>query len=450
MFNKMKLRQRMLVTILGLIVITLTGLLGYVGVSTQKAAVKSAHDLASESGQAIATSVQREIETAADSARTLAETMEAMKLQKNTNRDLVSGIIKQIADSHPEFLGAWTIWEPNAFDGQDVKFTNKPGHDPTGRVNIAWTQSDSGVKFNANVDYEKPGVGDYYLLSKNSGEETMLDPYVYNFFGKDVLMTSYVVPIHQGDKVIGVVGVDLQMEAIQTMTDGVKLFKTGFAGVISNNGTIVTSAVKERVGKKYNEVFSDATVAEVMSLAKEGREHSLTDSTGMYRDFTPIMIGESKTPWTVSVVVPEKEVTAESTRTMITVVVAGLLALLLLASAIYFLTNSIVKPIIRSTMIAEDMAGGNFTSQIPDVYLNRGDEIGMLARAFSTMGASLRSMIGGVQSSAQNVAAASQEISATTEQVAGSSASQAEAAQTMQELFSELSVAISSVKKLRN
>jgi methyl-accepting chemotaxis protein len=68
--------------------------------------------------------------------------------------------------------------------------------------------------------------------------------------------------------------------------------------------------------------------------------------------------------------------------------------------------------------------------------------LGQLSVSVNHMTQNLRSLIGGVISTSQNVAAAAEQISATTQEVASGSSLQAQASQNMQELFSELSMAI--------
>jgi methyl-accepting chemotaxis protein len=57
-------------------------------------------------------------------------------------------------------------------------------------------------------------------------------------------MTSVVVPIIADDKVLGVVGVDISLEALQTISDEIKVMATGYGTIISNSGTYVTHPIK--------------------------------------------------------------------------------------------------------------------------------------------------------------------------------------------------------------
>ncbi|NMO95180.1 methyl-accepting chemotaxis protein [Paenibacillus lemnae] len=75
------------------------------------------------------------------------------------------------------------------------------------------------------------------------------------------------------------------------------------------------------------------------------------------------------------------------------------------------------------------------------------DEIGQLTGSVNSMVLSLRSTVEGVMLSAENVASASQQISASTEEVAAGSEEQANATQSIHELFGELTSAMYSVAK---
>lgn len=65
------------------------------------------------------------------------------------------------------------------------------------------------------IAYDKAGDGDYYLVPKARGKETMVEPYLYPIDGVQVLMTSAVVPITIDNKVVGVAGVDLPLKTFR-------------------------------------------------------------------------------------------------------------------------------------------------------------------------------------------------------------------------------------------
>lgn len=113
------------------------------------------------------------------------------------------------------------------------------------------------------------------------------------------------------------------------------------------------------------------------------------------------------------------------------------------AGTAVFLTRSITKPLALVTDSISEVSRGNLT--IDPVQVSSRDELGLLAHSTNDMIVGLRRLIASVLESAQNVAAASQQISASSQEIAGGASSQATAAQSVNELFRELSIAIDSV-----
>lgn len=123
----------------------------------------------------------------------------------------------------------------------------------------------------------------------------------------------------------------------------------------------------------------------------------------------------------------------------ISVIIAAFLISIILG---YYIARSIANPLVHIVGLVAKVAQGDLRQQA-DIDTN--DEVGQLSRSVNDMIHNLQNMIGGVIQSSQSVAAASEEISASTEEIAGSSTSQAQAAQNITDLFSELSTAIHSV-----
>ncbi|PYI50726.1 methyl-accepting chemotaxis protein [Paenibacillus flagellatus] len=111
----------------------------------------------------------------------------------------------------------------------------------------------------------------------------------------------------------------------------------------------------------------------------------------------------------------------------------------------FFLTRSITKPLIAVTDTVQKVARGDLT--VDALTVAQRDEIGTLARSTNDMMSSLTDMIGSVLKSSQSVAATAEQISGSTEDIANGATNQASAAQTVNELFRELSRAIDSVAR---
>jgi len=119
-------------------------------------------------------------------------------------------------------------------------------------------------------------------------------------------------------------------------------------------------------------------------------------------------------------------------------------AILLSVGCGYSIAQIIARPLNRIVGLVAKVAEGDLT-QTSDITTK--DEIGYLSESINKMVINFREIIGSVLSSAANVSASAQQISASTEEIAGGSTNQAEVAQTMNELFKELSMAINSVAR---
>lgn len=79
-------------------------------------------------------------------------------------------------------------------------------------------------------------VGWYYQPIANK-TETWINPYYNQNAG--VEMISYVIPVFVGGKTIGVVGMDITTEILYENTKSVKVYNTGYAFLMDNEGTFV-------------------------------------------------------------------------------------------------------------------------------------------------------------------------------------------------------------------
>ncbi|QSO47461.1 methyl-accepting chemotaxis protein [Alicyclobacillus mengziensis] len=109
-----------------------------------------------------------------------------------------------------------------------------------------------------------------------------------------------------------------------------------------------------------------------------------------------------------------------------------------------YLSNMIARPLRQVAEVVGRVAHGDLR-ELSDVKTR--DEVGQVAQSVNDMVLQLREIVSGVLSAAENVSATSQEIAAATEQIASGSTAQAESADTVNQVFKELSAAINSVAK---
>jgi methyl-accepting chemotaxis protein len=354
------LNGRMLISI-GLAVFLGLGVLTtVVTVQAMRAAKADALVLSHKQAETIGLQMINRLDGAMDSARTLAQALEGLVAAGQTSRTTTNLMLRGVLEASPDYVGVWTLWEPNAFDGRDAEYVGKPGHDKTGRYMPYWSRGANGLNAEEPLtDYEVEGAGNYYLLPKRTNQETVIEPYIYKVAGKEVLMTSLVVPVHNAEgKFLGVAGVDLPLAALATEIASKKIGETGYAALVSNKGIYVAHPNAERCGHPM--VDTDPWVQPFLALIQGGRtfeteSYSKTLNDTTYRLSAPVSIGETVTPWSVVVTMRESEVMASAVRLRNLILEIGVTVLGAVLVVVWWIARSITRPI-RS--IAVELSDG--------------------------------------------------------------------------------------------
>ena len=343
------LNGRMLFFI-GLAVFTgLGALTAVVTLQTVSASKADALALSHKEADAFALRMQHRLGGALGTARTLAQSFEGLLAAGQTSRAAADAMLRGSLAACPDYIGVWTIWEPNAFDGRDAEFAGKPGHDVTGRYLPYWNRGNGDINVEPLRGYSTDGDGDYYLLAKRSNRETVLEPYSYKVGGNDVLMTSLVVPVHRADGTfVGVVGVDLPLATLSAELANVKVGESGYVALVSNRGLYVAHPKVERCGQPM--INTDPWVQPFLGQIRDGKtfegesfSHTLNDHT--FRLASPVTIGATATPWAIIVTICESEVLASSIRLRNLILeIAGAVLLAVLA-VVWWIAHGITSPI---------------------------------------------------------------------------------------------------------
>ncbi|CAN2042577.1 methyl-accepting chemotaxis protein [Candidatus Magnetomoraceae bacterium gMMP-15] len=395
MFKDLTIRTKMLVFICSVAFIAFAVTITFIAIKSRNTAKAQALDKAQEIAHRYSVVVKSEIEIGLDAARTLAQTFEGIKNSNNIpERKVLDAVLKQILIKNPSFVGIWTCWEPNALDGRDKNFVNAAGHDSTGRYIPYWNRGGRGgeIIVEPAIDYEKEGAGDYYLLSKRSGKEIILDPYPYIIGGKKLLITSVVAPIKHNGVFVGVAGVDITLTFFQDMIPKIRPFKTGYAGLISNGGFYVAHLDSKRAGKAVGtkNLWPEAEKFIKRNETFIGHEFSSTLKQDVQRIYVPINIGKTDTPWAFLINMPLDRILAEAYELMYFSMIIGAIALAVFITVIVFIANNIASAVNRVVNFSDKVKAGDSKTILE---LNRKDEIGMMADALNDMVLNQRKML---------------------------------------------------------
>jgi len=237
----MTVKTRLLVSIVAVLAVTLSVLVTVVTMLTTDQAredgLRYARSLTVSSAREVETGLARQMRT----AQTLSTTLGVLAADRRGNRAVADGIEHDLLAADSSLLGAWSAFEPGAFDGQDAFHVTNPTSDASGRYISYWYRDGGSISVAPLVDYATPGAGDYYQLARNSGQDVVLDPSAYDVNGTSVLMTSLTSPVRARGQVVGVAGVDVPLATVEQQVAAIRPYGTGHAVLVSAGGKVVAS-----------------------------------------------------------------------------------------------------------------------------------------------------------------------------------------------------------------
>jgi len=225
----------------------------------------------------VALLIQDTIGSALVSAETLAGiTSGHLRFAPVDRRQIISVIMRNMLENRPDLFGIWNVWEPNALDNRDANHRGTPGNTPDGRFAGYWNKTDTGLNYEACVDFEAEKENSaYYQTPLKTGLVYVTPPTVYQIAGKDTMVVSFCAPIKDGQKTVGVAGIDISMDRFQQMIAATKPFAgQAYVFLIANNGMRVAHPKKEQVGKIVGDDSPEHKTA-LLSAIKEGKSYSL-------------------------------------------------------------------------------------------------------------------------------------------------------------------------------
>ncbi|CAG7649070.1 hypothetical protein PAESOLCIP111_05794 [Paenibacillus solanacearum] len=411
-----------LVTTVGLVLIAAFGTLIGLSLKQLHSVSLSKGELeANQVGQNFTQSFKNDLISAQSTLQLLSITLLDAKEQKKLSRDDVVRILADNLDKQKNILAMYTLWEPNAFDGNDKANVNKaPYEDETGRFVPYIARSEGKIIMESSKDYDKTGAGDYYLLPKKSKNLTLLEPYEYAVAGKKTLITSVVLPIlDPSGAFLGIVGIDFSLTELQKKALDIDS-TSGYVSIVSSQGTYIANGHSpELVSKPYTDSPEKKQIWNGIQYGRMSHYSHEPDGSRSLRMFSPILLKGSTEIWYSETVVPEDIVLRTYKESMLASVVISIGAFLaigvLIALVIRYMILRQIKAMVR---MMQQLAEGNFTQTMT---VTSEDEFGRMAQHFNAMIDKQRRMLRHVTDLSMSVGATSEELTASSEQTSRAS-----------------------------
>ena len=336
----------------------------------------------------------------------LADTLQGLKTAALApTRPQLDATARQLLQATPEFIGVYTIWEPNALDGRDAEFASQgPAHDATGRYIAYWNRGAGQIAVEPLLDYEKAGANDWYDIPRRTRQDALIEPYLYPVAGKDVLMTTLVSPILVEGRFVGAAGADLPLKDLSARLGKLEPVPGGRVSLLSNGGLYVATHQPERLAKKAEDL-----PAEVLSHVAKGESYHFTDAQGWVHEFAPVQVLPGVAPWSVQVSYPQAVAAAAARPLLVAAIGAALLASLLAAAVMVGLVRRLMAPVRVLGDTVSAMARGDADLRV-QLAVRHQDELGRISQGFNQFTDKLRQAFREVGDVSGQVALASQEI----------------------------------------
>nr|WP_258152435.1 MULTISPECIES: methyl-accepting chemotaxis protein [unclassified Pseudomonas] len=324
--------------------------------------------------------------------------------------DLREDLTRQVRTAlaaNPEVLGLYVVFEPNALDGKDELFVDQPalGSNDKGRFSLYWAQATPGqLESESMIESELADTSSgpsgaaynaWYTCPKESGQPCVLDPYFDKVGERQLLMTSIAFPLELDGKVIGVMGLDINLSNLQALSeqgnrelyDGV-----GQVGILSPAGLFAGNSRDAGLLGKNLAKADPQHAGELLQLLAAGKSRLFNENDDL-KVLQPLQPIPGAKPWGVLLEVPKSallgpalalERQLDDMRREGTWVELGLgLGAAVLGLLVLWLSaRSVTRPILGVAHMLRDIASGegDLTQRLP--HTGR-DELGELAGWFN-------------------------------------------------------------------
>lgn len=268
-------------------------------------------------------------------------------------------------------LGSGIWFEPNVYNAEQ-QYMGLYAQRKDGKIEI-------------NDDYNTDDNGyfkqNFYNIAKTATDVVLIEPF-YDLTLRCYKVTA-VVPMYQGETFIGCVTVDVSLDSIIELIEGIQIGEHAKATLLSESGRYLAGSSEKNLSKRTKIVEEQN-----QSLAQAGRqiidhnegETYYTEDGVVYRVYYNTL---ELNGWKVFISVPESEV-LRSVREMGYVLVGVCIVIVVVTGIMIVLQiQRIIKKINRVNNFVGKLAEGDFT--VEPVHIKHNDEIGLMEEALNTM-----------------------------------------------------------------
>lgn len=308
----------------------------------------------------------------------VAQNYKWMLENKQQSSEELYEMTRRVVENNPDVIGSAIAFEPNFFDKEGLYFSP-----------YSYRENDSIKSMqlgNASYNYF---YMDWYQIPVATGKSSWCEPY-HDTGGGNVLMTTYSTPfyktVNNEKKIAGVITFDLSLNKFTDSVSSLKILETGYATVLSANGTFVTHPKEELIMNQtifsYAAELNNSELREIgRKIQKENSGYVSSTLNGVERMLYFKKLSSSN--WSIAVIFPKSEMYLPLHRISIILIVLVCIGLFLLTVIVSKIISRQIIPLRHFAGSAREIAKGNFSNQLP--VIKREDELKDLHDSFEYM-----------------------------------------------------------------
>jgi methyl-accepting chemotaxis protein len=298
--------------------------------------------------------------------------------------------LQGVFEDTPDFVRLFTIWKPNAIDGNDARYISRPGSTPTGQFAFALARDTGQIQVITSAVVQEAMA---HMTGSNARVVTMSDPSEFKNQGKDTYCVRIQVPIinKRLNETVGIIGCQLDIAMLQPRIEQtIKDFEEVSAlSIYSDNGFVLACYRSDRIGKNMveAEVQFGSNIKEAAEAVKNAKEYECFSYAPSLKEniqiaVANIPIGVSPTTWSVMVGSVESYILKEVNDLKTFVIILASIAIVIAVVIIYLVLGNTTAPIVRVADTLKDISEGE-GDLTKTIAVSSKDEVGDLALYFN-------------------------------------------------------------------
>lgn len=309
-------------------------------------------------------------------------------------QDQLDEIIKLFSTNDNNALGIYVTFDPYLTDeayevwyediensGQMFRVTEELIKEKTSSFTESWMGYPNSEIFR-NRDDEAFA---YLYKTMEEKEPFWFEPYKES--GLDIMVISYVKPLIIGEYILGVVGMDISFETIESTVNNVRVFDSGYAVLLNERNQIIThsgkgASLKQINGEHFKKLLIEPDKSEGII------EYSWEKNKNIY-SFSKLSNG-----WTLCLAANSNEIykpVISLSKWMVVLTLTGMLLSIFIA---YLFSKRVSRTMEGAAKQLRYIEIGDFTREIPKELLESRDDLGQFIKSVHAIQETMKTLIG--------------------------------------------------------